>query len=106
MAAKGLDQHLTERSIGISEPDRATATERQIGTDLELFEANIYYVTDSWDDQPLEFRLGRQVLTCGHRKDVSEFVAAINEGRESRASISQLIDCYRVLHEVEQQFGS
>ena len=35
-----------------------------------------------------------------------EFVAAINEGRESRASISQLIDCYRVLHEVEQQFGA
>ena len=35
-----------------------------------------------------------------------EFVAAINEGRESRASISQLIDCYRVLHAVEQQFGA
>ena len=35
-----------------------------------------------------------------------EFIAAIQEGRESRASISQLIDCYRVLHEVEQQFGS
>lgn len=45
--------------------DRATATERQIGTDIELFEANVYYVTDSWADQPLEFRLGRQVLTWG-----------------------------------------
>ena len=35
-----------------------------------------------------------------------EFLAAIEEGRESRASISQLIDCYRVLHEVEQQFDT
>lgn len=44
---------------------RASATEQQIGTDVELFEANVYYITDSWDDQPLEFRLGRQVLTWG-----------------------------------------
>ena len=45
--------------------DRATETEHQVGFNLLLMEANAYYVTDSWDDQPLEFRLGRQVLTWG-----------------------------------------
>ncbi len=33
-----------------------------------------------------------------------EFVAAIREGREPNASVSSVFDCYRVLHEVEQQF--
>jgi hypothetical protein len=45
--------------------DRATETERQVGYNLMLEDAYVYYVTDSWDDQPLEFRLGRQVLTWG-----------------------------------------
>ena len=34
-----------------------------------------------------------------------EFVAAIREGRESRASIGQVLECYRVLNAVEQQFS-
>ena len=34
-----------------------------------------------------------------------EFVAAITEGRESRASIGRVLDCYRVLNEVELQFS-
>ena len=33
-----------------------------------------------------------------------EFFAAISEGREPNASVSKVMDCYRVLHEVEQQF--
>ena len=33
-----------------------------------------------------------------------EFFAAIAEGREPNASVAQVLDCYRVLHEVEQQF--
>lgn len=32
-----------------------------------------------------------------------EFVAAIREGREPNASIAQVLPCYRVLHELEQQ---
>lgn len=40
-------------------------TREQIGLDLELREANVYYFLDSWDEQPLEIRLGRQVLTWG-----------------------------------------
>lgn len=33
-----------------------------------------------------------------------EFFAAIKEGREPNSSVAQVIDCYRVLHDVEQQF--
>lgn len=32
-----------------------------------------------------------------------EFVAAIREGREPNSSVSQVLDCYRVLHELQQQ---
>ena len=34
-----------------------------------------------------------------------EFFAAINEGREPNSSVAQVLDCYRVLDEVERQFG-
>ena len=34
-----------------------------------------------------------------------EFIAAIREGRESRASVSQVIECYRALDEVERQLA-
>jgi 2-hydroxy-4-carboxymuconate semialdehyde hemiacetal dehydrogenase len=34
-----------------------------------------------------------------------EFIAAIREGREPNASVAQVLDCYRVLHDLEQQFG-
>jgi 2-hydroxy-4-carboxymuconate semialdehyde hemiacetal dehydrogenase len=33
-----------------------------------------------------------------------EFFAAIQEGREPNSSVAQVMDCYRVLHEVDQQF--
>lgn len=32
-----------------------------------------------------------------------EFFAAIKEGREPNSSVGQVLDCYRVLHELEQQ---
>jgi len=35
-----------------------------------------------------------------------EFFAAIAEGREPNSSVAQVLDCYRVLHDVEQQFES
>ncbi len=34
-----------------------------------------------------------------------EFFAAISEGREPNSSVSKVLDCYRVLNEVEQQLG-
>ena len=35
-----------------------------------------------------------------------EFFAAIAESREPNSSVAQVLDCYRVLHEVEQQFSN
>ena len=35
-----------------------------------------------------------------------DFIAAIREGRESRASVGQVIDCYRALDQVERQLAS
>jgi 2-hydroxy-4-carboxymuconate semialdehyde hemiacetal dehydrogenase len=32
-----------------------------------------------------------------------EFFAAIREGREPTASVAQVLPCYRVLHQLEQQ---
>jgi len=34
-----------------------------------------------------------------------EFFAAIREGREPNASVSQVLPCYEVLHRLEQQLG-
>lgn len=34
-----------------------------------------------------------------------EFIAAIREGREPNASVAQVLPCYRVLDELEKQFG-
>ena len=34
-----------------------------------------------------------------------EFVAAIREGREPNSSVAQVLPCYRVLHQLEQQLG-
>ena len=35
-----------------------------------------------------------------------EFVAAILEGREPNSSVHQVLDCYRVLHDLEQQLNA
>ena len=34
-----------------------------------------------------------------------EFVAAIREGREPNASVAQVLPCYEVLHQLEQQLA-
>lgn len=34
-----------------------------------------------------------------------EFFAAIREGREPNSSVAQVLDCYRVMGEIELQFG-
>jgi len=35
-----------------------------------------------------------------------EFFAAIREGREPNSSVAQVLACYEVLHQLEQQLGS
>lgn len=44
---------------------RPRDTERDLGYRVELQEANAYYFMESWDEQPLEFILGRQIVTWG-----------------------------------------
>ena len=34
-----------------------------------------------------------------------EFFAAISEGREPNSSIAQVLPCYQVLHDLEQQLA-
>ena len=34
-----------------------------------------------------------------------EFISALREGREPNSSVGQVLDCYRVLHDLEQQFS-
>jgi len=34
-----------------------------------------------------------------------EFFAAIGEGREPNASVAQVLPCYQVLHDLEQQLS-
>jgi 2-hydroxy-4-carboxymuconate semialdehyde hemiacetal dehydrogenase len=34
-----------------------------------------------------------------------EFIAAIREGREPNSSVAQVLPCYKILHDLEQQFG-
>jgi 2-hydroxy-4-carboxymuconate semialdehyde hemiacetal dehydrogenase len=35
-----------------------------------------------------------------------EFFAAIREGREPNASVAQVLPCYQVLHQLEQQLNA
>ncbi|MCA0329178.1 MAG: Gfo/Idh/MocA family oxidoreductase [Actinobacteria bacterium] len=46
------------------------------------------------------------VSTNGIELQDREFVAAIREGREPNSSVAQVLDCYRVLGELEQQLAA
>ncbi|MCG6119579.1 MAG: oxidoreductase, partial [Blastomonas sp.] len=35
-----------------------------------------------------------------------EFITAIREGREPNSSVAQVLDCYRVLGDLERQLGA
>jgi 2-hydroxy-4-carboxymuconate semialdehyde hemiacetal dehydrogenase len=57
---------------------------------------------------------GREEAIDVSRVDVSmngielqdrEFIAAIREGREPNSSVAQVLPCYKVLHDLEQQLG-
>lgn len=45
------------------------------------------------------------VSTNGIELQDREFIAAIREGREPNSSVAQVLDCYRVLGELERQLG-
>ncbi len=55
-------------------------------------------------DEPIDVS-GVDVSMNGIELQDREFFAAIQEGREPNSSVAQTLECYRVLDEVEQQFG-
>ena len=55
-------------------------------------------------DEPIDVS-GVAVSMNGIELQDREFFAAINEGREPNSSVAQVLECYRVLDEVERQFA-
>lgn len=53
-------------------------------------------------EEPIDLT-GVAVSNNGIEMQDREFVAAIREGREPNASVAQVMPCYRVLHDLEQQ---
>lgn len=53
-------------------------------------------------EEPIDLT-GVAVSNNGIELQDREFVAAIREGREPNASVAQVMPCYRVLHDLEQQ---
>ncbi len=56
-------------------------------------------------EEPVDLT-GVTVSTNGIELQDREFVAAIREGREPNASVAQVLPCYRVLHQLEQQLNA
>jgi 2-hydroxy-4-carboxymuconate semialdehyde hemiacetal dehydrogenase len=49
---------------------------------------------------------GVAVSTNGIELQDREFIAAIREGRAPRSSVQDVLPCYRILHQLEQQLTS
>ncbi len=56
-------------------------------------------------DEPVDVS-GVAVSTNGIELQDREFVAAIREGREPNSSVASVLDCYRVLGDLEIQLDS
>lgn len=56
-------------------------------------------------EEPVDLS-GVAVSNNGIELQDREFVAAIREGREPNSSIAQVLPCYRVLHQLEQQLNA
>lgn len=56
-------------------------------------------------EEPVDLS-GVAVSNNGIELQDREFVAAIREGREPNASVAQVLPCYRVLHQLEQQLNA
>lgn len=74
---------------------------RYIG-DTGTYMARYDDLVDGYDN-PIDVS-GVAVSMNGIELQDREFFAAIEEGREPNSSVGQVLDCYRVLNEVEQQF--
>ncbi len=56
-------------------------------------------------EEPVDLS-GVAVSNNGIELQDREFIAAIREGREPNASVAQVLPCYRVLHQLEQQLNA
>ena len=56
-------------------------------------------------EEPVDLS-GLAVSNNGIELQDREFVAAIREGREPNSSVAQVLSCYRVLHQLEQQLNA
>ncbi len=56
-------------------------------------------------EEPVDLS-GVAVSNNGIELQDREFVAAIREGREPNSSVAQVLPCYRVLHQLEQQLNA
>lgn len=54
-------------------------------------------------EEPIDLT-GVTVSNNGIELQDREFIAAIREGREPNSSVAQVLPCYKVLHDLEQQF--
>ncbi len=54
-------------------------------------------------EEPIDLS-GVAVSSNGIELQDREFIAAIREGREPNSSVQQVLPCYKVLHDLEQQF--
>lgn len=73
---------------------------RYIG-DTGTYIARYDDLTDG-NDEPIDVS-GVAVSMNGIELQDREFVAAISQGREPNSSVAQVLPCYRVLHDLEQQ---
>jgi 2-hydroxy-4-carboxymuconate semialdehyde hemiacetal dehydrogenase len=56
-------------------------------------------------DEPIDVS-GVDVSMNGIELQDREFVAAVREGREPNSSVAQVLPCYQVLHDLEQQLDA
>ena len=76
---------------------------RYIG-DTGTYVARYDDLTDG-NDEPIDVT-GVDVSMNGIELQDREFVAAIRDGREPNSSVAQVLPCYQVLHDLEQQLES
>ena len=87
-----------------------TTEDASIGAKINKAGRGAVIVFNKWD-----LVTGREEVIDVSRLDVSnngielqdrEFVAAIREGREPNASVAKVLECYRVMDELERQLNN
>jgi len=81
-----------------------------LGTSFRYICDNVTYIArydDLFDGKDDQIDVSNVAVSMnGIELQDREFFAAIKEGREPNSSVGQVLDCYRVLHDLEQQLNS